>query len=78
MARKKYKELYLKEQAKSQRLNNVIDYYKDCLEYLNEKGIVEYENYIRKSECSFSQNEYRRIKIGEDYETAMVTNIDYF
>lgn len=76
MARKSYKKLYLKEKETIDKLKNMVDYYKKCLEHMEEKGLITYTNRTVRSEYRFSRIEQTRIKVDDDFDWVCAVEID--
>ena len=77
--RPKYKELYNKEKYQKEQLLEELDYYKQAIDYMNKKRIIDV--YIHKIERNPYQDgfiEVTRLKVDNDFDFEYVKFIDNY
>lgn len=77
--RPKYKELYNKEKYQKEQLLEELDYYKQAIDYMNKKRIIDV--YIHKIERNSYQDgfiEVTRLKVDNDFDFEYVKFIDNY
>lgn len=75
MGRPKYKELYTRETMKNKTLEKEIEYYKHCLNYMNDKEIINYVNEVIPSAINFSYIDKTFIEVDDNYRWAFAKEI---
>lgn len=65
--RPKYKEMYIREKGKKEVLEKQIDFYKQCLNYMNKKGIISYTNQVCMSEREFAYVDKHLVEVDGDF-----------
>lgn len=75
MNRPKYKMLYIREKNKNELLEKEIEYYKQCLKYMNNKQIIRYINQVVRSPYNFSYLDKTLIEVDEQFALMFVKEI---
>ena len=75
MNRPKYKELYQKERTTNEALKYEIEYYKQCLKYMNDKNIIRYRNKLERSPYFFGYRSTTLIEVDETFRLEFYKNI---